>query len=348
VIGWIISSYSIAQLMAAPFWGQLSDRYGRRPALLVGLGASAVAYVIFGFAETVWLLFASRLIQGAGGGTTAVAQAYVADTVPPADRARALGWLSAASSAGIMTGPVVGSVAAHWGQEAPGLIAAGLCVINLLFAWNWLPESERGHAAAASGKTLGRAAWLVLRRPREATARIIWIYAVGMLAFNSLSSVLALYLEAEFGFTEKNIGYVFLYVGALSLVMRSLLLGPIVDRVGEAWTMRIGTWSLFLGLLFYPFAKNLWTLFAVMPLVPIGTALLFPSTTALMSRTSDKREFGVTMGIAQTFGGIARVTAPILSTTAFQRLGHDTPFYLAGGIVALVALLAQRVPADRA
>jgi multidrug resistance protein len=141
-IGLLIASFSVAQLTTAPFWGRVSDRYGRRPALMVGLIASAVAYVVFAFAGTIWLLLASRLIQGAGGGTTGVAHAYVADSVEPGDRAQALGWLSAATSLGVMLGPVIGSLAAAWGQEAPGLIAAGLCVINTVFAWIWLPESK--------------------------------------------------------------------------------------------------------------------------------------------------------------------------------------------------------------
>src|SRR5919108_5419678 len=139
IVGVLISSFAIAQLLASPFWGRFSDRYGRRPALLIGLSASAIAYVVFGLAASVWLLFLSRLVQGAGGGTTGVAQAYVADTVQPGDRARALGWLSAATSAGVMVGPVIGSFAAHFGQAVPGLVAAALCLINVIFAWRWLP-----------------------------------------------------------------------------------------------------------------------------------------------------------------------------------------------------------------
>jgi len=134
IIGALIASFSIAQLLAAPLWGRVSDRYGRRPALLIGLTASAAAYVVFGLADSLWLLFLSRVVQGAGGGTTGVAQAYVADTMEPADRARALGWLSAATAAGVTLGPALGSLAAHWGHAAPGLVAAALCAINILFA----------------------------------------------------------------------------------------------------------------------------------------------------------------------------------------------------------------------
>jgi MFS family permease len=331
--------------LAAPLWGRMSDRYGRRPALLIGLSASAIAYVVFGFASTVWLLFLSRLVQGAGGGTTGVAQAYVADTVEPADRARALGWLSAATSAGVMVGPAIGSFAAHLGQAAPGLVAASLCLINVFFAWRWLPESHKEPAlkSAQPRRPPWHPAWVALRHPTTTIGRLLWIYGVGMLAFASMTSVMALYLGAEFGIDEKTIGYIFLYVGVLSFVMRSLLLGPIVDRIGETWAMRIGTMLLVLGLAVYPLPRSLWTLAIVIPLVPIGTALLFPATTSLMSRASDPRELGTTMGVAQTFAGLARVLAPILATIAFQRLGHGWPFYLAAGYVALVGLMAFQV-----
>jgi MFS family permease len=343
-IGRLIASFSIAQLLSAPIWGRVSDRYGRRPALLIGLSASAAAYVVFGLATTVWLLFLSRLVQGAGGGTTGVAQAYVADTVEPADRARALGWLSAATSAGVMVGPAIGSFAAHFGQAAPGLIAAGLCLINVFFAWRWLPESRKEPSATTRPrKPLWHPAWTAFRHPGTPIARLLWIYGVGMLAFATMTSILALYLGAEFGIDEKTIGYVFLYVGVLSFVMRSLLLGPIVDRIGETWAMRIGTVLLVVGLASYPLPRDLWTLAVVIPLVPIGTALLFPATTSLMSRYSEPAELGTTMGVAQTFAGLARVVAPILATIAFQRLGHGWPFYIAAGYVALVGIQAFQV-----
>jgi multidrug resistance protein len=345
IVGLLIAAFSIAQLVAAPFWGRVSDRYGRRPALLIGLTASAAAYVVFGFAESLWLLFLSRLVQGAGGGTTGVAQAYVADTMAPRERARALGWLSAATSAGVAFGPVIGSFAAHLGQEAPGLVAAALCLVNVGFAWRWLPESRVHHAGPPpQRRPVWHPAWSALRHPGAPLSRLLWIYGLGMLAFASQTSVLALYLGAEFRLDERTIGPIFTYIGILSFVMRSVLLGPIVDRLGEVWTVRLGALLLTLGLWLYPVPESLWTFAAVIPLVPIGTALLFPSTTSLMSRQSDPRELGTTMGVAQTFAGLARVAAPLLATAAFQRLGHGAPFYLAGAWVALVGVLALQIP----
>ena len=275
-----------------------------------------------------------------------MAQAYVADTTAPAARARALGWLSAATSAGVVLGPAIGSFAAHLGQEAPGLVAAALCVINIVFAWRWLPESKaRDQGPARPRPPVWHAAWHAVRHPATGLARLLWIYGFGMLAFSAQTSTLALYLGAEFGLNERTIGPIFTYIGVLSFTMRSLLLGPIVDRLGEPRTMRLGTVLLVLGLVLYPVPRDLWTLALVIPLVPIGTALLFPSTTSLMSRHSDPRELGATMGVAQTFAGLARVVAPLLATAAFQRLGHAWPFYLAGGSMAMVGLLAFRVQA---
>jgi multidrug resistance protein len=344
IVGVLIAAFSIAQLVAAPFWGRVSDRYGRRPALLIGLTASAIAYVVFGFAESLWLLFLSRLVQGAGGGTTAVAQAYVADTMAPRERAKALGWLSAATSAGVAFGPVIGSFSAHLGREAPGLVAAALCLLNVGFAWGWLPESRvRDTGPPRQRRPIWHPAWTALRHPGAPLSRLLWIYGIGMLAFASQTSVLALYLGAEFGLNERTIGPIFTYIGILSFVMRSALLGPIVDRLGELWTVRLGTVMLTAGLWLYPVPETFWAFAAVIPLVPIGTALLFPSTTSLMSRQSDPGELGTTMGVAQTFAGMARVAAPLLATTAFQRLGHAAPFYLAGACVAIVGLLALQI-----
>ena len=344
MVGLITSTFSVAQILSAPFWGRISDRYGRRPALLAGLLASAAAYVVFGLAESVTMLLLSRFVQGAGGGTTGVAQAYVADTVAPENRARALGWLSAATSAGVMVGPVIGSFGSQLGPAAPGFIAAGLCLLNAAFAWWWLPESR---VQAVGESPPRRPIWgtltQVVLQPGLPTSRLILIYGAGMLAFSAVTSVLALFLSADFGVTEATIGYFFLYVGALSVVMRTLFLGPIVARVGEVRAMRAGAMVLVVGLLLYPLADSLLTLAAVIPFVPIGTALLFPASTSLLSRATDRASTGLVMGVAQTFAGVSRVVAPLAATAAFQHLGHGAPFQLAAIVVALVSVLVWRV-----
>ncbi|HET9604080.1 MAG TPA: MFS transporter [Gemmatimonadales bacterium] len=348
-VGWILAAFSIAQLVSAPLWGRVSDRYGRRPALLIGLSAAAVAYVVFGFANSLLLLFLSRLVQGAGGGTTGVAQAYVADTVRPADRARALGWLSSASSAGIILGPILGTLASRLGTHAPGLIAAGLCVLNALFAWRWLPESkqELGRDETRPRQSLFTPAIQAFLHPRNPVSRLIWIYGAGMLANAALYGVLPVFLQGRFSVNERTFGYFLTYFGALSLVMRVFLLGPVVDRLGERGTMRLGCIALIAGFLLYPATHNIWVLaIGIMPLMPVGTALLFPSTTSLLSGQVSRAELGVTMGVAQTFAGVARSIGPVASNQAFQSLGQGWPFFLAAAVVGFVAILSRGVKAQ--
>src|SRR6476661_7060243 len=213
IIGFIVASFTVAQLLSAPLWGKFSDRVGRRPTLLIALTASAIAYLIFGFAHSLWLLLLSRVVQGAGGGTVGVIQAYVADSTAPQDRARALGWLSATTNLGVALGPVLGSVAialgkrdlipgaGHFemGHTAPGILAAFLCLINIGFAARYLKESRNpsDHAPVDGEvrRTSRQIIWRVISHSSEPASRLIWIYAIAMGAFQGSFSVLALFLN---------------------------------------------------------------------------------------------------------------------------------------------------------
>ena len=203
----LVASFSVAQLLSAPLWGRFSDRYGRRPALLVGLFASAVAYVVFAYADSLWLLFLSRLVQGAGGGTVVVIQAYVADATRPENRAKSLGWLSAATNLGVAIGPVFGSQALVFGRPAPGLIAAGLCLVNIGFAARYLTESHDvagARAVPSAPRRTREAVRRVLSHPGDAASRLIMIYALAMGAFMGANAVLALFLERRFSVTAAT------------------------------------------------------------------------------------------------------------------------------------------------
>ncbi|MGH7532221.1 MAG: MFS transporter, partial [Gemmatimonadales bacterium] len=152
------------------------------------------------------------------------------------------------------------------------------------------------------------------------------------------------YLADRFNVTEHTYGFFLTYFGALSIVIRVVLLGPVVKRFGERGTVRLGCVALILGFLLYPLPSNVWVLAAVvMPLVPLGTALLFPSTTSLISGFTKREEVGVTMGVAQTFAGVARAIAPFLSTYAYQFIGHGWSFVLAAGLIGIVSILAIRL-----
>lgn len=346
VVTLLVASFSVAQLISAPLWGRFSDRYGRRPALLVGLTASAIAYVIFAFAGSIWVLLLSRVVQGAGGGTVGVIQAYVADVTEPQNRARSLGWLSAAANLGLVIGPVIGTLSLPFGRPAPGLVAAALCLMNIAFAWRFLREPHDKKTRDALPASTLRTRDIVFRvaaRPGEPASRLIWIYALAMGAFQACTAVLALFLADRFAVTERTIGFFFTYVGALSVLSRAFVLGPMVDRFGEARLTRAGLAMLATGLITLPLAPNLVFLALAVALWPIGTSFTFPCISSLLSRVIDNRDRGAYMGTQQTYGGITRSVSPLLAGLAFDHLGIGVPFIVAGLFVFMVLPLTAQL-----
>jgi MFS family permease len=343
VVGLLVSSFSVAQLLSAPVWGRFSDKFGRRPALMVGLGASAVAYVVFAYADSLWLLFLSRIVQGAGGGTVSVIQAYVADATRPEDRAKSLGWLSAATNAGVALGPVIGSWVQLWSKNTPGLVAAGMCVVNMIFASKYLTEIRKpgGDSTKAKPKGSREAVLRVVSHPSEPASRLILIYALAIGAFQGTTAILALFLADRFGVTENTIGYFFMYIGVLSVVVRALILGRLVDTVGEPQLSRVGLLLLAGGLVGLSFAPNLPLLALAVGMLPLGTAFTFPCVTAMLSRIVSSAERGLYMGVQQTFGGVTRVAFPVILGVAFDTFGHQSPFWISASVVLATLLMGR-------
>lgn len=341
----LVSAFSAMQLVSAPLWGRVSDRYGRKPTLLIGLAGSAVAYVIFAYANTYWLLLVSRLVQGAGGGTTGVIQAYVADSVEPKNRAKGLGWLSAATNLGVVLGPLFGSETTRWGSHAPGLLAAVLCVLNIAFAWRYLTESHdvrKVPGAKPPRRMWDAVAGVAWHRIKEPSSRLIWMYSVGIGAFYGVNALIILYLARHFNVTAEKIGPFYAYMGGLSIVFRLFVLGRTVDRFGEARTTRLGATFLALGLALIPFTGPLdlpslltyLPLAGILALIPLGTALNFPCVTALLSRVVGENERGLYLGVQQTYGGLARVAYPLLAGALSDHFGEGAPFWLSAAMVA--------------
>src|SRR6476660_2316466 len=271
VVAILMGAFTAAQLLSAPIWGRFSDKYGRRPALLVGLTAAGIAYLVFAFANSIWLLLLSRLVQGAGGGTVGVIQAYVADSVEPQNRAKALGWLSAATNVGVAIGPALGSAALRFGSRGPGIAAATLCLINIFFAWKFLRESrDLTDAHDKKPRTSRTAIANVLTHPAEPAPRLIWIYAIAMGAFSGLMAILALFLADQFGVGKDRIWIFYTYVGTISVITRAGILGRMVDRYGEARLSRIGLALLATGLATLPLARGFFMLAIAVALIPLG------------------------------------------------------------------------------
>jgi MFS family permease len=368
MVGFLVSSFSLAQLISAPLWGRLSDKWGRRPVIMVSLAASAISYAVFGFAHSLLVLFLSRIVQGAGGGTVGVIQAYVADSTRPEERTKALGWLSAATNFGVAIGPVLGGYFAtvgkqqvalgnwaQWGGDAaPGLAAATLCLLNIAFAWKYLPETRVKAAAPADGaprppRKTGNSMAAVARvvsHPGDAPSRLIWIYSIAIGAFQGLTSILALFLFKKFNANEATMGLLFAYVGVLSVITRVFVLGHMVDWLGEAKLSRLGTCLLAFGTAALPFAPSVGWAALCIAFWPLGTAFTFPAVTAMLSKVINNEDRGLYMGVQQTFGGASRVVFPIALGWAFDHLVPGAPFWISATLVILTLTFSFALPAS--
>jgi MFS family permease len=365
MVGVLVSSFSLAQLLSAPLWGRLSDKWGRRPVIMVSLLASAISYIVFGFAHSMLVLFLSRIVQGAGGGTVGVIQAYVADATQPDERTKALGWLSAATNFGVAIGPVLGGyfatigrqqvTAGTWpqwaGDAAPGLAAATLCLLNIGFAWKYLPESRVKHVLAEGEEPVPRksgtsmaAVARVVSHPAEAPSRLIWIYSIAIGAFQGLTSILALFLNKRFNANEATMGLLFAYVGVMSVITRVFVLGKMVDWLGEARLSRVGTVLLAFGTAALPFAPSVGWAALCIAFWPLGTAFTFPAVTAMLSKVISNEDRGLYMGVQQTFGGASRVVFPIALGWAFDHMALGAPFWISAALVIFTLTLSFSLP----
>ena len=345
VVGVLMGIFAFGQMTTAPYWGRLSDRIGRKPVMIISQGISTLAFLTFAVADSVWLLLVCRFLQGVGGGSLGAVSAYVSDAVGPQERAKALGWITACTSAGVMVGPAIGSLTVGYAKWAPGLIAALFCVANIVFTSIWLTEAKARPEKVGSKPRPKIAGQLkaVLTRPGDTVNGLIWIYTAGMMAFMSMTGIMALYLEDRFGVTAQQIGWFYVAVGAVSVVMRGLILGQMVQRFGEVRTLRLGATCLGFGLASIPFASTPWTFAAVMLFVPTGTALLFPSTTSLVTRYADPDEVGQTVGVQQAFGGVSRLAAPMWAGAVYQLVGIREPFWIGAALVLTTAFFSLRL-----
>ena len=365
-VGLLVSSFSLAQLLSAPMWGRLSDKWGRRPVIMIALAASAISYVVFGFAHTLLVLFLSRIVQGAGGGTVGVIQAYVADATKPEERTKALGWLSAATNFGVAIGPVLGGYMATLGKQqvatggwpqwagdaTPGLAAASLCLLNIVFAWKYLPETRVKAATTTNGEprperksgTSMAAVSRVVSHPSDAPSRLIWIYAIAIGAFQGLTSILALFLHKKFNANEATMGLLFAYVGVMSVITRVFVLGKMVDWLGEARLSRLGTVLLAFGTATLPLAPSVGWAALCIAFWPLGTAFTFPAVTAMLSKVISNEDRGLYMGVQQTFGGMSRVIFPIALGWAFDHLAPGAPFWISATLVITTLTFSFALP----
>jgi DHA1 family tetracycline resistance protein-like MFS transporter len=340
-IGLVFASYSVAQLLLAPPLGRLSDRFGRRPLMLLSIAASIAANLIFAAATALWVLLVARTLAGAAAGNYGIAQAYVADVTPPERRSRAMGLVGAAFGLGFVLGPSLGGLLSRISLQAVPLAAAALSAVNLVIALVALHESlPPEHRRAAAAGTLF--AWSDLRDiwRNLPLRRLMLLFFLVMFCFSIMEATLALYCQASFGFGDRETSWLFTYIGLLLVIVQGGLLAPLARRFGDRRLVLAGIALMAAGLLLLPALANLPWLLASMLLLAIGSGVHNPSLLALLSRLTDRTAQGETIGVSRSFGALARATGPIAGTWVFGA-GIRVPFWTAGILMVLALVIAR-------
>ncbi len=342
----LMATYSLFQFFMAPLLGRLSDRYGRRPILLISLAGSAASYLWLGFADTLWMLFAARAIQGACAGNIAAAQAYIADVTTPENRARGMGLIGAAFGFGFIIGPALGGTLAGPDPlspdvSAPAFLGAGLSALAFIGTMLFLRESLPPEARNAARRGRLDAAAETLRRPT--LRRLILIFFAVIFAFAGMETTFALWASRQFGWGAAQVGYVLTFVGVLGAVIQGGLIGTLTRRFGEERVLIAGTSSIVLGLVAIPLSTHLSILIVATTFLAAGMGLTQPSINSLISRQAAADEQGEVMGVQQSAGSLARILGPALAGFLFAGLGRNAPYVAGAVIMALVVILALRL-----
>jgi DHA1 family tetracycline resistance protein-like MFS transporter len=342
----ILGSYSLCQLMAAPLWGRLSDRYGRRPILMSSLVGACLSYVILGLADSLWMVLAARMLAGFMAGNLAAAFAYASDVSTPATRAKSMGMVGAAIGIGFMLGiPLGGILAGDHAQSAnflrPAAASALLSLVALALVKFRLPESRRRQAAAALSDTdPTRAGPLALLRQRP---RLLLIACAALLVTSAqgiLESIFALWALNRFGAGPRTVAYALFGAAIVAVLMQGGLVRILAPRLGEPRLAQAGIVSYVAGLLFVGLAGNSLMAAAVgLLFCGAGMGAFSPSASALASRQAHGGNRGAVMGIYQSATSLARVIGPFVSGPVYALWGANSPFLVAACITAPAALL---------
>ncbi|MBV9452634.1 MAG: MFS transporter [Rubrobacter sp.] len=339
LIGLLGSLYAAIQFVGGPFLGGLSDHVGRRPVLLICLSGASLAYLLLGLADTLLLLVAAVALAGGAGGTQATAQAYIADSTAPEDRARGLGLIGAAFGLGLISGPVLGGLLSLVSLGAPAFAASALALSNVAFGFFILPESlpvER------------RAPTPIFRlNPISQLGDVLKIGGIRMrlltvfllnLSFAGLLTNFPLFSYVRFGWDATSNAFFFAFVGVCTVLTQGVLLGRLHPLFGEGWLLLGGLSLMALNLGLMALVPAGWILYLVVGVLAVGTGLAIPSLASLISRRVSEREQGKVMGGQQAILGLTLVLGPVIAGLAFDHLGVAAPYWI-GGFLAMLALL---------
>ncbi len=346
-VGWLSLSYSAAQFLATPVLGAVSDRAGRRPVLLISILGSAFGYFLFGWAGSLWVLFASRILDGLTGGNISTAQAYIADRSLPEDRAKNFGMIGAAFGLGFILGPAIGGALSKISLQAPAYAAGVVSLITFLTALILLPESlppeKRQRALFTIGQLnpLGHIA-APLKRPV-----LRWLlpgfFALAF-AMSGLTSNFAVYTLNRYGLTPSQNALILVWLGVVSVIVQGGVVRRLLPKVGEN---RLASEALILSVVGYAamaWSPNSGFLYLAIGIIAVGNGLGGPAMQGLLSRQADAHEQGTLMGVSASLSSLARVGGPLFAGAAFDHIGMSAPYW-AGAAFMVVGLFLVRAAA---
>ena len=327
VTGLLVGSYAVAQLIGAPILGRLSDRYGRRPVLLASVFGTFAGFLLLGFANALWVLFVSRVIDGLTGGNLSIAQAYITDVTDARNRARGLGMIGAAFGLGFIIGPAAGGVLSQWGYSVPALVAAGLSLVNLGLIFFWLTESlapeRRGRVDQRRSAVTFQALLGALKRPF--TGSLLVTRFVFGVAFATFQTIFALYALSRFGLTAAQTGYILAYVGVLSVITQGFLVGRITGRVREDVLITACVGLMGLSLAGWALASSVPALLLIMIPTAFSGGLLNTLLSSTLTKAVDAEETGGILGLSASIESATRIIAPIAGGALLQEAGTWAP-----------------------
>jgi DHA1 family tetracycline resistance protein-like MFS transporter len=304
--------------------GRLSDKYGRRPVLLISIIGTGIGFLILGLATTVLMLFVGRILDGITGGNISTAQAYIADVTTKENRAKGMGLIGAAFGLGFIFGPAIGGILSQWGIHVPFFFAASLCFANALLLYFTLPETVTADHPARNmaGGRSWRQVFLSLKDPR--LAFVLIIYFLFVVAFSIMTSTFSFYTMFRFGYNAQHTGYLFAYVGLIAVIIQGGLIGRLVKRFGELPLVMFGALCFAISLFAIPFvgpaAGGLGALLIGGGVFSMGNSLATPALTSLASKSVGAEQQGTVLGVTQSAASLARVRWPITSGVIDQQL----------------------------
>jgi len=339
----IFSAYSIGAFFGEPFWGRLSDKYGRKPLLISTICGNCLCYLALAFAPNVWAAFLIRLVGGLASGNGAVVQGYIADVTPPEKRAGRMAYMGAAWNIGLIVGPSLGGLFAHpdagpIGFRIPLFLASGLALASASCVAIFIRESRTRDETITHRPSRWAAAGEAARHP--VIGRLMLLTFLIGFAFTGIESIFGLWAQAKFDWGPRDIGVCFAFVGMAAAITQTFLTGRLSERFGEGTMLAFGMLLTMVCVATQPFSTGAAMTIALMCLTAIGQSVAFPNVGSLISRTADPHRQGQILGLNNAAGALSRVAGPFCSGLAFSGISINGPFFLGAMVVAPAILLA--------